>query len=401
MPTLVAACGFECGAHHNNGSAYFSGVSRDTTTFRSGLSSMRFNASASAPYNNNFGVTAASVNVGRIYLRFATLPNTNIPLICSTTGSEGVWYDTSEAKIYCGTASETYGASGVSVTTGVWYRIDWKFNYSANPWTLDAQVDGTALGQKTNAVAATTATMALGAGSPNWTGDLYYDDLIQSNTSGDYPLGTYGDYIKSYIPNADGAHNVAGANDFERSATGTDITNATTTAYQLIDDRPLSTAVTDYIKAIAPPNSTDYVEWTYEDSAESVAPDFVEAIVVMHSASSGTNNASVTLREHAGATSANIVSGNIGIVGTTVTSYRAGFATVPGTANAWTDTYFDALRSRFLTSDAAPDPHIESAMLEAVFTSVVVTPEQKNWIRTGHVPGMFGVRPGSRFGRTW
>jgi len=29
------------------------------------------------------------------------------------------------------------------------------------------------------------------------------------------------------------------------------------------------------------------------------------------------------------------------------------------------------------------------------------TPEQKNWIRTGHVPNMFGVRPGTTFGRSW
>ena len=29
------------------------------------------------------------------------------------------------------------------------------------------------------------------------------------------------------------------------------------------------------------------------------------------------------------------------------------------------------------------------------------TPEQKNWIRTGHVPNMYGVRPGTRFGRSW
>lgn len=255
------------------------------------------------------------------------------------------------------------GATGVAVTTGVWYLIDVKVNASANPWTVDVQVDGAACGQATLAAAAgTTQQLALG-NSSTATLDMYADDLLVSHTSGDYPLG--GGYVISYIPNADGTHNVAGANDFERTLTGTDIINTTTDAYELVNDRPLEAVAGDFINGKAPPNTTDYVEVAYEDSAESVAPRSVEAIAGYHDASgAGTHNFQLTLRS--GSTTADIMPAATRNVGATMSWGRAHFTTIPG-GTAWTLDAFNALVSRIIVSDPSPDVYLDGLMLEAEY----------------------------------
>ena len=300
----------------------------------------------------------------RAYVRFATLPDVTSRLF-SLLDVQGVYFKASDSKLYVGDSTSNLGASGVAITTGVWYRIDFK----ATATTLDAQVDGTAVGQLTGTFSANN-NFRFGDLTTNTTRDQFIDDFLISQTLADYPLGA--GYVLSYIPNADGTHNVAGANDFERTLTGTDITNATTDAYTLIDERPLPTTAVDFINGIAPPNATDYVEWQYEDSVEATGPRTVEAIFVHHDASgAGTNNFTVTLREHAGGTTANIFTGTTN-VGATITYKRAHFATVPGTADAWTTTKFNALRSRFLVTDSSPDPYIDAIMLEAEFVPAAV-----------------------------
>jgi hypothetical protein len=235
--------------------------------------------------------------------------------------------------------------------------------------TVEALVNGAALG--------TASLGSFGGGGTTWklgifaavTADMFIDDFSASTTSGDYPLGD--GYILSYIPNADGSHNVAGANDFEKTLTGTDITNSTTDAWQLVDERPLPTTAVDFINGIAPPNDTDYVEVAYEDSAESAAPRAVEGIVVYHDAgTAGTNGWRVTLRDNNGGTDDNIVLVIVGNVGAVITYGRKHFTTIPGTSNPWTLTAFNALRSRFRVSDASPDPYIDALMLEAEYASV-------------------------------
>jgi hypothetical protein len=373
MATPVFCCGFECGVFAS--SAHFSSSGGtptvDTTTFRTGLGALRCNPTATQEYVRR--PTSSDVttrHVGRFYIRFATLPSADCGLNYYGTLTTGpnVRFKQSDSKIYAAVGT-TFGATGVAVTTGQWYRIDYDFNVNiAGNDACDVQVDGSACGQATGAGTSTSdSRFELGI-RDTCTADIYIDDFLLSATAADYPLGA--GHVNSYIPNADGTHNVAGANDFE-FASGTDITNATTTANTVIARRPLPTSeAADYIEGTAPPNATDYVEWQYEDSTEGAAPRAVEAIIAVTDATgAGTYDITVTLREHAGGTSANIVTGT-GSGGATVRYHRAHFATVPGTADAWTETKFNALRSRFLVSDASPDPRINAAMLEAEWAEV-------------------------------
>src|SRR5262249_34270136 len=148
---------------------------------------------------------------------------------------------------------------------GTTYYIDVKVVSTANPWLIDVKVNGTACGQKSathTADTTSTPSMILGDSATPVTCDYLIDDVLASVTSGDYPIGD--GYVNHFVPTSDGTHNVAGTGDFQRTLTGTDILNSTTTAFQLVDEVPLDSGTpTDFINLIAPPNATDYVEVVY------------------------------------------------------------------------------------------------------------------------------------------
>ena len=368
--TPVLCCGFECGIAPGVSTTHLFGLngtsSFSTTTVRTGLRSIRVNPTAGTGSATINLPSTANVHVRRFAVRFAALPDatTNIgnPI--------GAWFNVSDSKIYAGEDNGgpvQLGATGVSVTTGQWYVIDVRADISANPWLIDVQVNGVACGQRSSAIAAASFLAADTAGvSKTCTTDAFFDDYIVSFTAADYPIGD--GYVLSYIPNEDGTHNIAGASDFfggtNAAPKNVDL-NGRTDAYTYVDERPLPTTSVDFVNGVAPPNSTDYVEVAYENSAESIAPQAVEGIVVWHDASgAGTHNFQLTLRDSGGGTTANIIAAGARNVGATITYGRAHFATIPG-GGAWTLAAFNALRSRFLVSDASPDVYIDALMLEA------------------------------------
>lgn len=380
--TPVFCCGFECGDNGASGAGghWLPGGGApaiSTTTVRDGSRSLRCNASGSANYVIGIQAhTSTTRHIGRFYIQFASLPSADASIsafgLADITGPN-VRFKQSDGKIYAAVGS-TLGASGVSVTTGQWYQIDYDYNVNTGGTdACDVKVDGTTCGQAT-ATGTSTADSADAIGViANVTCDLFIDSVVWSSTAADYPIGA--GYVNHFIPTSDGTHNVAGANDFERSATGTDITNATTTAFQLIDDVPLKTGVvSEYINLIAPPNATDYVEVVYGPapgiSTPTVAPRAVEAVCAYASASAGTNNLRLALNDNG---TTNDIFNTNGAVGTTANYTRKHYATAP-TGGAWTLSgagNFNNIRIRCFTSDAAPDPWFASAMIEAEFAPVV------------------------------
>jgi hypothetical protein len=366
MATPIFACGAECGVRLATGPHWASQagtVSFDTGTVRSGLRSVRSNPTTATGYFTSLAQASSTDWVIRLYVRFTTLPSASCAIVILATSGLGVYYKSSDSKLYAGSNTTNLGASGVAVTTGQWYRVDFK----ATSTTADASIDGTAVGQLAGSFSANTQ-FAVGVSTANATADLFIDDILISQTTADYPIGA--GFVKSYIPNADGTHNlVGGANDFERTLTNVAITNSTTDAYDLINERPLPTTEVEFINAVAPP-TTDWVEWEYEDSTEADPPRAVEALLIHHDAGgAGTNDWSVILRY--GGSSSPIWTGTTN-VGSTITAKRTIFPTVPGTGgDAWTTTAFNALRSRFTVTDAAPDVYLDAAMLEAEFPEAV------------------------------
>jgi hypothetical protein len=369
--TPVRCCGFECGQigtglHWQAGLGTASIV---TSPVRSGARALRCNASGTG-VNVSHNATAV---VERIYVYFQTsLPSGDCSIFAKNDGH--VRFKSSDSKLYCYDANAaTFGASGVTVTTNTWYRIDVKIVAATS---IDAQVDGVALGQKTANATAAGATIGVIA---SVTADILFDDHTCSNTAGDYPIGD--GFVNHFVPISDGTHNVAGAADFKRGAAGIDITNSTTDSYLLVDDIPMDAVgavptTNDYINAIAPPAGTDYTENVFGPapgvSTPTVAPRAVEVIVETAQASTATGSFKLNLNDNG---TVDTIKEQVTIAGVVnVAAARKHYATAP-TGGAWTVVSgagnFNNLRIRFYSADAAPDQYFVAAMIEAEFAPVV------------------------------
>ena len=383
--TPILCCGFECGVTGTglhwaaSGSPSFS-----TSTVRNGSRAGRVNPTAATQgFTNSTGANVA-INVFRFAVRFATLPAADMPLGTALTGSNhaGAFFKQSDSKIYAGSRVAgviALGATGVAVTTDVWYVIDVKSNMTNNPWLIDVNVNGEACGQRSTATAgATTGTLCLADINVNQTTDVFFDDVLWSQTSADYPIGD--GFVNHFVPTADGTHNIAGTGDFQRTLTGTDILNATTTAFQLVDEVPLEATVTDWINMLAPPNATDYVECIFGPApgilTPMVGPRAVDVICGINQSGTGAGNIEIRLNDNG---TTNVVHSATGVAGVAVATgqvfKRKHYATAP-TGGAWNANNdggngdFRDLRIRFgspAALDVNPDQYFGCALIEAEF----------------------------------
>lgn len=379
--TPVFCCGFECGAlnpgpHWSN----LSNGSISTSTVRSGLRSYRSNPSAQTQFAQATITGSGTSHVVRFAVYFATLPAEDTFIYRRGTAAYGgVFFQLSDGKLYAAVQNGSglnLGSSGFTPSTGKWYIIDC---HSATPatWTTDIKVDGVAFGQASMAVSNENSQLSNFGASGTWTdstvsADIYYDDVLISITSGDYPLGD--GFVAHFVPASDGTHNVAGAADFKRGAAGADITNSTTDAYLLVDEVPMDDTTPDtddYINAIAPPNASDYVEVVF-GPAPGVwrpisVPRAVDVAVAHHQAATQSGNIRLALNDNG--TTDDVL--NLTAAGVTTIRYARKHYATPPTGGSWTIVSgagnFNNLRMRFYSSDAAPDQYFDCAMIEAEF----------------------------------
>lgn len=387
--TPIFCCGFECGSLGTNGQhfANTSNASIVTIPARSGSRSLRLlQGSSASAQASTLTLSSGNIWVFRIYIYIASLPNGTTFLIGSPLvgGNRiGVAFRSSDQTIVTA-AGGAFGTTGFSVTTGQWYSVDCRINISANPWVVDAQVNGTTISQRTAALAASNFnSLLIGHGAfETSTTDIDFDDLIVSQTTGDYPIG--GGYVNHFIPNSDGTHNIAGTGDFAHGTAGSDIVNATTDANTLVRDVPLPSSITtsDLISLVAPPNATDYVECVFGPasgiSTPTAGPRAVEVIIAYHQAGTGAGNMEVRLNDNG---TTGVIYTATGVLGVTTLAYaRANFADPPSAASVWTvvsgNGNFNNVRMRFgspAAVDANPDQYLDAIMIEAEFAEVALT----------------------------
>lgn len=385
--TTKRICGFECGVNNNTAHVTLgTHAAFDTSIFRSGGTfgrSVRVNLSAQndATFLQLLGL--GNTFVGRIYVYFATLPDANTLIFRIADGLifHGVGFKASDGKLYAARSNSgviTFGATGVAVSAGQWYKLGVRVIANGTTIVTDVEVavpgeDAVSAAQlsQVNGSSLQSDTVAFGS-TANVTADMYFDDVNIADASGDYPLAE-GSSLP-FIPTSDGSHNIAGANQFERGTTGVDITNATTTAYQLVDELPMddgTPAVDDYIAAIAPSSGNDYVEVKF-GAAPGVTlpvdpPTSVEVIVGYHGGLGGDLKLSLV---DDGAVDT-IVS-KVGWAGSSVVNFASKhYADPPSSATSWTlasgpGNFLD-LRIRFYSADALPDQYFDGALLEVDF----------------------------------
>lgn len=378
-------CGFEEGVFGPHWTAGALTPTFETSNPISGARSLRVNSSGAQSNCNALSIGSFGVGLitARFKVRFTSLSTTGFTIfhLNSNTGT-GVYLGASNTIVTI--ADNTTGVNGVVVVTGIVYTVDVKIDKRNNPWTVDVQVNGIPCGQAVSATAGSTTAEQLRIGTQQGFGsgitiDALFDDVTISTTAADYPIGP--GYVDPFVPTADGTHNIAGAADFQRGNSGTDILNATTTAFQLVDDVPLPSGTVDEadnIRAVAPPNATDYVECVFGPApgiaTPTVAPRAVDVVLAHHQIATQVGQSIVELNDNGTIDTIFDTGAAAGVV-----TYRyANKHYAAGPAGPWViggggNGDFTDLRCRFRAPDATPDQCLDAIMIEAEFDGPLLT----------------------------
>jgi len=172
-----------------------------STEHNTGANSLQINgASAVESIQYIPNPVSPQVSVGRIYFKFNTMPgvgtSVTIAVPHTNTAKNASMRVTTAGVMQClWTGGTTQTIATLAITTGRWYRLDWKAVVGPGTMlTFDATVtDGTTdfpLGtQATLADVATTIGTEILGNNNATTADLYLDDFAVSRSAGDYPIG--------------------------------------------------------------------------------------------------------------------------------------------------------------------------------------------------------------------
>lgn len=343
MSTPIHIEGWETGYTRYRSGGIIGTPTVSTDYAHSGSRSLRC-YSITSSINCVYYATTGSITarVGRVYIYFTTLPAADLIIVQTgaTVGYSCVIkfdYATSQFQANFGNAVDGNSVA-ITITTGTWYRIDYKFDVSADPSTIDFQVAigeaaGTAATQSTYAQAATTFTSNYCGGVNPGNYEFYVDDWIYSDTSGDYPLGA--GQITGLSPNAAGT---SAPGTVIQDHTSTLVDDTTNPANLELDDVPLTTTG-DYIKQTA--TGAGYYAEVRFASLEATDIWGVSASVADYSSDIvGTNYAISRIRDYNGQET-NIFAGNTVAATPTV---RGILVSVP--SGGWTQTHVNTLRAR-------------------------------------------------------
>jgi hypothetical protein len=355
-PSPTRITGFEHGTVDATGGGLFSnvngaGVTADAAVARTGAYSLKIVDPAGSNHSARLAA-AGTVAVVRLYLRLASLPPADVAELLSVDIAAGndlrVGFQTSSNKltIRFGNAAVTLAKTAVSADT--WYRLDVRVTAGTTPRTADWELDGVPQASVSSAGAASTVnTLRLGSTVNADDDTVYFDDVLISATSGDFPIRGGG--VVGLRPNGMGT-NVNPASFSHEDATPIDANT-----YTRLADNPLG-SVTQYVRQQVI-GAGDYLELTMADTAASCIVG-VSGIVAYHSAGTPVNNGKASIFD--GATERVIVSGDMSLVPLQYAS-----AIVAPAAGTWTTGAVNGLQARVgYSADVTPNPYWDSVLLE-------------------------------------
>lgn len=388
--TPVYCCGLECVGANDSAAGHFnltgSSIATITTaTVNNGLRALSCKGTLASSYATTT-LSASGTWVLRCYVRFVILPSITSPIVTMSGSLVGAYFQASDSKIYAGYGVSSLGATGVAVTTGVWYYIDVKAVTTADPWTIDVNVSGTACAQITNAVAADTTRGGIVWGiDAAATHEVIFDDLIASNTAADYPIGA-GKVLAS-SPVADGTHSITAGNFVRGVAGGAQIVSTgvspTTDSYLLIDDVPMSSgAASDFITQVTSA-AAEYVAHLYATATATDGPRAVEVLYRQHKVTSAQGGFRFKLLDN-GVTALieNFLSSAFNSSGPTYKHVQ--LASMVG-GGSWTLARYNLKQTRWgYSTDANPDVSLDAVMFEAEFDAPAAGPVNVPVTATGN-----------------
>lgn len=362
FPNATTANGGGLGIGNPNGN-----VTVSTAQAHSGARSLRINPSAAAGWVQ-IALSTPTLMVVSIYIRFASFPTSDSTLFFGhVTAGSGLRIEFNQANSRIDASVGGSGTqTGLVVSLDTWYRVDARMNCaSSGNSVIDWQIatgDGSATSYTQVSVAqADTTFIGLRLGSTSSeTFDIYYDDIIISQTSGDYPIGPHG--TERLAPTSDGTHN-AGTNIIEDNA-GTDI--GTTTAYDKLDSVPPD--ATTYIRQAA--NGTgNYAEVQFANITATHSSIIAARAVLAYTSETTTANRGACIVSKDDFASHTEVWGNP----TTTQDYSDGstsnlFYKGAIISGATDDTTVNALEARIgYSGDASPDPYWVDLWIEVAY----------------------------------
>lgn len=256
MPTLVYVEGWEHGVYSVNGGGIANTTHGTAPTVqsaekRTGTYALKSTAAAgTSDYIKNLAASAYYL-VGRFYFKVVSgqWPTSQSCILYANVSPYMCIFLTDgdvEKKIGIGYGSTLLQKSGV-ITEDVWHQVDFKIDGHASPWTIDAKVDGVALTQGTYASAAALIPGFDIGLYHSTTGTVYFDDLVLSQTPGDYPIGPGG--VEGLYPSGAGVSNPTPSVTNIQDNGSVTVDDGSNPANVELDEVPLGSG-TDYIKQV-------------------------------------------------------------------------------------------------------------------------------------------------------
>jgi hypothetical protein len=349
-PTLTLIDGFEHQTLSTSGTGIWNGVPNpaavtiDTTNKRTGAAALKVAED---------GVTATyiskSINsqvvVGSLYIRLTANPSVNSTILVFTAPSNPQFWVTSTGLIRAAIQGSAT-VDGPNIVDGAWHQLDFRISTNSTTYTIEWSVDGTA--QTTSSLSGQTAAamtgIRFGSGTASHTATCWYDDVILSYTSADYPIGAH--KVRSSVPNADGT---------DSGGTNFTLTGGTTN-WEVLNEWPADT--TTYIGQTTA-SSTSYREVQFADTTEGTIWG-VHGYLAYFASGTTANNGTTQIVDSGGAALTNIYSGDMS---ETSLFYKSEVITAP--AGGWTQANFNGVKGRVgFSSNIATIPRWSSLMLQ-------------------------------------
>jgi len=324
---------------------------------RTGGYGLRVYPAVSTLVNITKNVTA-TILVGRFYVKLpSTLPTADHQIARAMTASQqmifGYNYNAGSPRFYMMVNAGTPRYfSGLAADT--WYRVDFRFDVSGATSTIDWQIDGVDQTQATRTVAASSITIFNLGISIAAIGNVYYDDVVLSATTGDYPIGAGA--VVGLSPNAAGASNL----DTNIEDNGSvDVNDSTNPANIELDDVPFNGS--DYIKQIGGA-STLYAAVAFADTAETTIHGAQAFLAYTSAAASPANSASAKIYDEDGVET-DIFTGDMS---ESSAFYKSVICRTP--TGGWDQAAVNALQGRVgYATDYAPVPYWQGLMIQVAY----------------------------------
>lgn len=301
-------------------------------------------------------ITATGVQVVSFYIRMTAHPagTSTIFTFKGATVNAVISVNTSGQLTY-----RPIGGSAQTITTDItdsnWHRIDAKFDSSTNTYTLDVQLDGSAGTQATFAsTAANSSAWALGTTAAADTATAWFQDVVVSATSGDYPIG--GHQVLPLYPVGEGTDNLLGHI--------ADQSGGTTNLWAVVDDWNGGVPTTaDYLHQTVI-DASAFAEFTLGTVTSTLTVWDVIGIIAGFASTTGADTADTQVLTAHGGTLIDHIGNLIDYSGSTTVLgyYRHVLARIGG---GWTPSNLSAAVVQWgRSTDVTGEPRLDAVMLE-------------------------------------